>query len=103
MMLPVYRIVCEGCHREFDWIPNNINEQPPNYHNRACQKRRRERLNERFPTKCPHPWKRVYQTHKQAQDAINSMQDAYMKPYRCKCGGIHIGHVRMYIKDWVEK
>jgi hypothetical protein len=103
MLLPVYHITCEGCGREFDWEPKQISDQPPNYHSKTCQERRRRRMRNQFPTKCPHPWKRVYATHYQAQMRCNEYQDPYIKPYRCKCGAYHVGHVRFYIKDWRKR
>jgi hypothetical protein len=102
MLLPVYHITCAGCGREFDWSPKQISETPPNYHSRACKERKRKRFLAQMPTKCPHPQKRVYVTHQLAVKACNDMQDIYMKPYRCRCGAYHIGHVQMYVKDWIE-
>lgn len=103
MLLPVYHITCEGCGREFDWVPNAISEQPPNYHSKTCQKHKSARLRNQFPKKCPHPYKKTYSTHQLAQKACLALDDLYLKPYRCRCGAYHIGHVRMYIKDWVER
>jgi hypothetical protein len=56
----------------------------------------------KMPTKCPHPNKRLYRTHAEANRACIEMNDAYMKPYRCRCGGIHVGHPHIRIKDWIE-
>lgn len=101
MYLPVYRIRCEGCGHYFDWSPKaHVSETPPSYHSRSCQNRKRKRLHEWHPVKCPHPNKRLYRTHKEAQTACNEMGDPYMKPYRCKCGGLHVGHPNFRIKDW---
>ncbi len=103
MLIPVYHVTCEGCGREFDWEPPSIGDAPPNYHSRTCRERKRRRLRDTVPTKCPHPWKQTYSSHRLAQDKCNEYADPYMKPYRCKCGGIHVGHVRFYIKDWKRK
>jgi hypothetical protein len=103
MHLPVYRIRCEGCGKYFDWTPkSHVSEIPPNYHSKACKNRKRTRLHKAPVSTCPHPTKRLYRTHMEAQRAVNEMEDPYMKPYRCRCGGIHIGHPYIKIKDWIK-
>jgi hypothetical protein len=104
MLYPVYQIKCAGCKRVFDWIPREIDNIPPNYHSRACKNRKRIKQQTKLPSKCPHPWKRVYATHEDAQRACAEIEDAYLRPYRCRCGGIHIGHNKsVYIRDWIER
>ena len=99
---PVYRITCEGCRKDFDWSPReHIGEIPPSYHSRKCKKRKRLHLGNNLPTKCPHPWKQNFRSHQEAQAKCNEMEDGYMKPYRCRCGGIHVGHPKMRIVDWI--
>ena len=43
---------------------------------------------------CPNPYKRTYATRGLAEDFIMEVypDDPYLKPYRCKCGALHIGH-----------
>lgn len=104
MYMPVYRVRCEGCGTYFDWTPkSHVSETPPSYHSRACQNRKRSRLHKQeAPFKCPNPNKRLYRTHREAQQACNEMNDTYLKPYRCRCGGLHVGHPNFRVKDWIE-
>lgn len=45
---------------------------------------------------CPNPEKKTYVTQKLAQDFINEVHpdDPFLRPYRCECGALHIGHSR---------
>jgi len=103
MYLPVYRVTCVGCGREFDWEATQISDVPPNYHSRTCQKVTSRRLKYSMPTKCPHPYKKTFATQELAMKKCRELDDDYMRPYRCSCGGYHIGHRPIYIKAWRRK
>lgn len=43
---------------------------------------------------CPRPFKRVFPSVEAAQTFIDLTfpEDRIIEPYRCRCGGVHIGH-----------
>lgn len=59
---------------------------------RQVREREKKRNNEDFL--CPNPYKKVYRTQNEAYDFIKEHHagDKDLRPYRCRCGALHIGH-----------
>jgi len=53
--------------------------------------------------RCPRPEKLVYATHQLAMAACNRIGDDRLKPYRCVCGGLHIGNIDATIIRYEER
>lgn len=47
-----------------------------------------------FDFRCPEPQKKTYRTDAEARTFIEQFHpdDPYIRPYKCRCGAIHIGH-----------
>tara|TARA_B100001146_G_scaffold101880_1_gene90244 strand:+ start:1029 stop:1592 length:564 start_codon:yes stop_codon:yes gene_type:complete len=47
-----------------------------------------------FDFRCPEPQKKTYRTEDEAKTFISEHHpdDPYIRPYKCRCGAIHIGH-----------
>lgn len=98
---PVYKIICSGCGRHFEWVPREqANEVPPSYHSKHC--RRRFRDDPKSAGRCPRPYKRVYVTYELAQAECTRLGDPMLKPYRCRCGALHIGHPIAWIDRYED-
>lgn len=99
-MLPVYKVICSGCGRHFEWMPReSANEVPPSYHSKNCRKR----PSDSKPGLCPRPYKRVFVTYELAQQACTELDDPMLKPYRCTCGALHIGHPTAWVVRWRDR
>lgn len=96
-IVPVWSIWCHGCGRRFEWQATDPNDNPPSWHSRQCGRRRRAALLEQMPRKCPRPNKRVWPS----MDAAAAAGSNEIRPYRCICGGIHLGHVKAEIVRYV--
>jgi hypothetical protein len=96
-MNPIYLLYCHGCSRRFSWRQHDPSEKPPSFHNRNCQKHHKARLKELPPQLCPRPYKRVFATHTLAEAECVRLGDILLRPYRCVCGGLHIGHIKATI------
>lgn len=104
-------LTCAWCGESFTWSGHARDNHPSfckhSHRNRASEarKKRFERSQEQKPPRkapeppkdlnmvgrCPTPFK---QTHRSFESAMETIQrvDPAMHPYRCQCGGIHIGH-----------
>lgn len=85
-----------GCHRRFEWPQLEPTDVPPSYHSAKCRPRNVAPENPHEVGRCPRPDKRLYATVDEANHAISEIlhrdHGAYLVPYRCACGGIHIGN-----------
>lgn len=95
-------IRCEGCGRWFPWTAVGRPEvqTPPTYHNKSCQKRHKEALLSQLPGKCPRLDKRMYASTREAELVCGQHRRVHhelLRPYRCVCGGLHIGRLHYRI------
>lgn len=92
-IVPVWLVHCAGCRRTFKWKagPDDV---PPSHHSKQCARTHRQRLLEAMPVKCPRPDKRVWHSFEAAIDHANTFDNTHpLRPYRCVCGGIHLGRI----------
>ncbi|KAB1661645.1 hypothetical protein F8O07_06990 [Pseudoclavibacter sp. CFCC 13796] len=95
---------CEGCGRWFRWkaVGHPVVHTPPTYHSRECAKAHRRRLLDSMPVKCPRLDKRVYLTCREAEivcEAHRRQHGELLRPYRCRCGALHIGRLHYRVID----
>lgn len=73
----------------------------PAYHSRHCKRVARKHLEaQEVFTGCPHPLKATFRTEHEAREAAQTMtkgQALPVRPYRCTCGALHIGHAQFKI------
>lgn len=92
------QLTCSHCRRPFTWTPTQPSDPAPKYHSKACQHRarkaRRDGLDPATPGFCITPHKRTYPTPEDAWAHIRDdfPHDPDLRPYRCPCGAVHIGH-----------
>jgi len=94
-------LICTRCLKPFIFVPNHESDTSPRYHSKSCRTRAQEQRSKQFKKSlksngavCPTPYKKWYRTWEEADRAvieINSVQPG-LRPYKCPCGVIHVGH-----------
>ena len=90
-----WRVQCYICGGQFSWEGDSAQRVPPSQH-KTCKRRilRKRASGELMLAPCPRPEKRIFSTSDEAKAFIDvAHRGELMSPYRCRCGGIHIGHL----------
>lgn len=99
-------VFCQGCGKSFEWVVPLRTSQPPHFHSRACRRRLITYLEKWGTRPCPHPEKRRYRNHVDAEIAFREhtrKRGFGAQPYRCRCGNYHLGNPSFVIVSKEEQ
>jgi hypothetical protein len=96
-----YELQCYGCGLIFYWTAFTEDDVPPSFHNTNCKKRKNRRIADNPVFNCPRPDKEVFWTSEAANERARSLSKPgeFVRPYRCSCGELHVGHINYEIVD----